>query len=110
MSAGAAGAPLFDPNAPETLADPHAAYRRLRDEAPAYFIAPWRTWAISRFEDLWTWAGDAEHFTATAGTTAPYLVTGAIERLVGEGLNGLDEGQSLAGEDVRVGQGVLGGN
>lgn len=79
MSAQAADKLRFDPNAPETLADPHAAYRRLRDEAPAYFIESWRTWAISRFDDLWTWAGDAKHFTATEGTTAPYLVTGAIE-------------------------------
>ncbi len=79
MTADTASPPVFDPNAPETLADPYAAYRRLRDNAPAHYIASWRTWALSRFEDLWEWGGDADYFTATEGTTAPYLVTGAIE-------------------------------
>ncbi len=88
MSVGPGAPLLFDPNAPETLADPHAAYRRLRDEAPAYYIASWRTWALSRFEDLWQWGGDAEHFTAKDGTTAPYLVTGVIE--AGENVNHMD--------------------
>jgi cytochrome P450 len=79
---------LFDPNAEATLADPIAVYRRLRDEAPVYYIESWRTWALSRFEDIWKWSNDAAHFTATAGTTAPYLVSGAIQ--AAENLNHMD--------------------
>ena len=79
---------FFDPNAESTLADVYAAYRRLRDEAPVYYIESWRTWAFSRFEDIWLWSTDAEHFTATEGTTAPYLVSGVIQ--AAENLNHMD--------------------
>jgi len=79
---------LFDPNAESTLTDAYGAYRRLRDEAPVYYIEAWRTWALSRFEDIWLWSNDAEHFTATEGTTAPYLVSGVIQ--AAENLNHMD--------------------
>jgi cytochrome P450 len=42
----------------------------------------------TRFEDIWALSNDAEHFTATAGTTPPYLVTGAIQ--AAENLNHMD--------------------
>ena len=87
-------ADLFSPNAPETLRDPYPAYARLRSEAPAYFIENWSTWALSRFEDIWKYAADREHLTATAGTTPPYLITGAIRPA--ENLNHLDPPQQQA--------------
>lgn len=91
---------LFDPNDPETLRDPYAAYARLRDQAPAYYVASWNSWAISRFEDCWELASDTEHLTARDGTTAPYLVTGAIR--AGRNLNHMDppEHRSLRRELV----------
>ncbi len=32
--------------------EPHAAYRRLRDEAPVYWYEPGRFWALSKFADI----------------------------------------------------------
>lgn len=48
---------MFDLSAPETIADPYAAYRWLRDEAPVHF---WELeghprggmWLVSRYEDV----------------------------------------------------------
>jgi hypothetical protein len=34
------------------MADPFPSYRRLRDEAPAYFLEAYGAWALSRFEDV----------------------------------------------------------
>jgi cytochrome P450 len=82
------GSDLFDPNDPETLREPHRAYARLREQAPAYYIESWNSWAFSRFEDIWAYSNDTEHLTALEGTTAPYLVTGALEP--GRNLNHMD--------------------
>jgi hypothetical protein len=43
----------YDPFSEEVMADPHPIYKRLRDEAPAYFIEKYDAWALSRFEDVW---------------------------------------------------------
>ena len=38
----------------ETLWDePFETYRRLRDEAPAYYLPELDCWFVSRFEDVW---------------------------------------------------------
>jgi cytochrome P450 len=89
---------LFDPNDPATLRDPFAAYARLRERAPVYYIESWNSWAFSRFEDIWQYSNDTEHLTAREGTTAPYLVTGAIEP--GRNINHMDppEQRELRGE------------
>ncbi len=49
------GAPpdlVFNPFAFSVHEDPYAIYRRLRDEAPAYWNPDLRFWALSRFEDV----------------------------------------------------------
>lgn len=49
------GAPsdlVFNPFAFSLHEDPYAVYRRLRDEAPAYWNPDLRFWAISRFADV----------------------------------------------------------
>jgi len=79
---------LYDPNSEEVIRDPHPTYRRLRDEAPVYFVEHWNTWALARFEDIWKTTQDYAHLTAREGTVPPYLVTKAIEP--GPNLNHMD--------------------
>ncbi|MEQ8716137.1 MAG: cytochrome P450 [Acidimicrobiales bacterium] len=42
---------LFDPTRLEVQVDPYPHYRRLRDEAPVYFIEPVGAYALTRYED-----------------------------------------------------------
>ncbi len=65
----------YNPFAPEVIDDPHAIYARLREEAPCYYIRDWNAWALSRFEDIWQASMDAEHYTATRGTSSAQLIT-----------------------------------
>jgi cytochrome P450 len=65
----------YDPFAPEVIRDPYPFYKRLRDHAPAYYLAKYDCWAISRFEDVWNVSSDVEHFTATKGTSSAQVVT-----------------------------------
>jgi len=44
----------YDPFDPAVMADPPSYYRVLRDEYPVYYIDKWDTFALSRFEDIWT--------------------------------------------------------
>jgi len=65
----------YDPYTAEVMADPHPYYRRLRDEAPAYYLEKYDAWALSRFEDVWTAAGDSERFSSTGGTLPSQVLT-----------------------------------
>lgn len=65
----------YDPFAAEVIADPYPFYKRLRDEAPAYYISRYDCWAVSRFEDIWNVSSDTVHFTATKGTSSAQVVT-----------------------------------
>jgi cytochrome P450 len=55
--------------------DPLPIYKRLRDEAPAYYLEQYDTWALSRFEDIWKASADMKKLTAAAGTTSAHLLT-----------------------------------
>ncbi len=57
------------------MRDPGPIYKRLRDEAPAYYCERWDCWALSRFADIWKASGDVKHFTAAQGTTSAHLLT-----------------------------------
>ena len=57
----------YSPFLPEVMADPFPSYRRLRDEAPAYYMAEYDSWALSRFDDIWT-------ATERPGPTAAYRI------------------------------------
>jgi hypothetical protein len=71
MTSRTAAQPLvYSPFLPEAIRDPHPLYRRLRAEAPAYYIEPYDGWALSRFEDCWRAAEDARTFSSLRGTTA----------------------------------------
>ena len=41
----------FDPTRRDVQTDPYPFYRRLRDEAPVYYIAKLNAYALSRYED-----------------------------------------------------------
>ncbi|MEL7208838.1 MAG: cytochrome P450 [Actinomycetota bacterium] len=58
----------YDPYSRAAFEDPFPFYARLRDEAPCYFIEARNSWALSRFEDVWTAHFDTDHYTATTGT------------------------------------------
>ncbi|MCA9501962.1 MAG: cytochrome P450 [Spirochaetaceae bacterium] len=55
--------------------DPLPIYKQLRDEAPAYYLAQYDTWALSRFEDIWKASADMKNLTAAKGTTSAHLLT-----------------------------------
>ena len=55
--------------------DPLPIYKQLRDEAPAYYLEEYDTWALSRFEDIWKASGDMKNLTAAKGTTSAHLLT-----------------------------------
>lgn len=55
--------------------DPLPIYKKLRDEAPAYYLSEYDTWVLSRFEDIWKASGDMKNLTAAKGTTAAHLLT-----------------------------------
>jgi len=55
--------------------DPLPIYKQLRDEAPAYYLEEFDTWALSRFEDIWKASGDMKNLTAADGTTSAHLLT-----------------------------------
>jgi len=73
-----AGAPHhidYDPYSADVIRDPLPCYRRLRDEAPAYYLSKYDCWAISRFEDVWAISSDTRRFTVTRGVAPAQIVT-----------------------------------
>ena len=66
----------YNPFSEEVMkADPLPIYKQLRDEAPAYYLEEFDTWALSRFEDIWKASGDMKNLTAAKGTTSAHLLT-----------------------------------
>lgn len=59
----------FDPYSYEIHEDPYPTYRRLRDEAPAYFNEKRNFWALSRYDDVRAALNDWHTFTSTEGIT-----------------------------------------
>lgn len=43
---------LFDPFSPDLLAEPHRAYRRLREAEPVHWSPPLKAWVLTRLEDV----------------------------------------------------------
>src|SRR5262245_38747731 len=64
----------YDPFAPEIREDPHPVYRRLRDDAPAYYLPRYDAWALSRFEDVWNASSDPAFSSARGTATARLLL------------------------------------
>jgi cytochrome P450 len=64
----------YDPFAPAVMDDPQPFYRRLRDEAPAYYMPKYDAWALSRFADVWECSAHPA-FSAAKGTTPSQVLT-----------------------------------
>jgi cytochrome P450 len=65
----------YDPFSEAVRNDPHPYYKRLRDEAPAYYMKAYDAWALSRFRDVWEASADTESYSAAKGTTPAQLLT-----------------------------------
>ena len=65
----------YDPFSEAVRRDPHAWYRRLRAEAPVYYIEGYDAWALSRFQDVWDASSDTVHYSTTRGTAPAQLLT-----------------------------------
>ncbi|MBW2495732.1 MAG: cytochrome P450 [Deltaproteobacteria bacterium] len=87
-------AELYDPDSPDVIRDPYPTYRRLRDEAPVYFVKRWNTWALSRFEDIWKVTQDNTNLSTREGTVPAYLVTKQI--VASPNLNHMDPPEQKA--------------
>jgi cytochrome P450 len=58
---------VYNPYAFAVHEDPYETYRRLRDEAPAYWNGELRFWVLSRFEDVLEAFRDHETFSSAGG-------------------------------------------
>jgi hypothetical protein len=65
----------YHPFSDAVFDDPYPIYRRLRDEAPAFYLAEFDCWFLSRFEDIWTRLQDQSPLTSRFGTTTTHLLT-----------------------------------
>ena len=65
----------YDPFAEAVREDPHPYYRRLRADAPAYYLEGYDAWALSQFQDIWNASSDTEHYTNTGGAASAQLLT-----------------------------------
>lgn len=61
----------YDPFSLEAMTDPQPYYRRLRRDFPVYPLPQYRSWVLSRFEDVWTVFLDRERFTEAEGQVFP---------------------------------------
>jgi cytochrome P450 len=63
----------YDPFSVETGYDPHALFRRMRDEAPLYYNQEQDFWALSRFDDVERAHLDTSTFVSRKGVTLSLL-------------------------------------
>jgi cytochrome P450 len=59
----------FDPCSEDFFNGPFETYRRLRDEAPAYYSEKYGFWALSRYEDVAAAIKDWETYSSAKGAT-----------------------------------------
>jgi len=64
---------LYDPYDRETLFNPHAVFRRMRDEAPLYYSEAHDFYAVSRFDDIEHTLLNRETFVSHRGVTLELL-------------------------------------
>ncbi len=70
----------YTPYLEEVIRDPYPIYKRLRDEAPAYFVEDYNCWFLSRFEDIWQCEIDTEGFTVSEGLMPGQLAAPLAEQ------------------------------
>jgi len=64
----------YDPFNAAVRQDPLPFYKRLRDDAPVYYMQKYDAWALSRFHDIWEASAD-DAYSAARGTTPAQLLT-----------------------------------
>jgi cytochrome P450 len=64
---------IYDPFSMETGYDPHALFKRMRDEAPVYLNEEQDFWALSRFDDVERAHIDTDTFISRKGVTLGLL-------------------------------------
>ena len=64
----------YNPYSDAVIDDPYPFYRRLRGEAPAYYIEEFDAWFLSRFEDIWQVNQNFAALSAENGTTPGHLL------------------------------------
>ena len=67
---------VYDPYDHDTIFNPHALFRRLRDEAPLFYSEQYDFYAISRFEDIERTLVNREAFISRKGVTLDILKSG----------------------------------
>lgn len=78
MSLGTADDLVYDPYDVDVGRDPHALFRRMRDEAPLWYSEELDFWALSRFDDVEKAHVDRATFVSRRGATLS-LVKAGIE-------------------------------
>ena len=73
----------YDPFAHRLHEDPYPTYRRLRDEAPAYFSSEHGFWALSRYADVRRASRDRQVFSSEGGVVVEDIGDVALPMLVG---------------------------
>jgi cytochrome P450 len=64
----------YNPFSDEVMENPQPIYKRLRDEAPVYYLEKYDAWALSRFQDIWD-CSSHKAFSAAQGTTPSQVLT-----------------------------------
>ena len=67
---------VYDPEDHDTIMNPHALFRRMRDEAPLYHREEQDFWAVSRFDDAKEVLLNRETFPSYRGVTLDILRSG----------------------------------
>jgi cytochrome P450 len=65
----------YDPFSYEQDEDPYPIYKRMRDEAPAYYNPRLGFWALTRFDDNLAAMVDSETFSSINGTSLEFMDT-----------------------------------
>ncbi len=76
-------APLYDPFSYEVHEDPFPVYKRLRDEAPAYFNQQLGFWALSRYDDVRQALVDHDRYCSGQGFTLEDIGEFTLPMLLG---------------------------
>lgn len=58
---------IFDPMSPEMLDDPYPIYRQLRDEDPVYYSKRFKTWILTRYDDVRSALMDFDTYCSSRG-------------------------------------------
>ena len=67
---------VYDPYDHDTIVNPYALFKRLRDEAPLYYSDQQDFYAVSRFDDIERTLLNRETFISTKGVTLDMLKSG----------------------------------